>query len=78
MGAARLVETGVTGIVVEPASVPELVEAIRLLVTRDDLRAEYGANARRRAADFTYSKVARGGATSCSSRSVGATADPAD
>ena len=50
-------ETGVNGIVVEPGSVTDLAEAIRLMVTRDDLRAEYGANARRKAAEFTYSKV---------------------
>jgi glycosyltransferase involved in cell wall biosynthesis len=57
MGAARLVETGVNGIVVQPGSVTDLAEAIKLMVTRDELRAEYGANARRKAADFTYSKV---------------------
>jgi len=57
MGAARLVETGITGVVVDSGSVAQLTEAIRLLGARDDLRVAYGERARRRAADFVYSKV---------------------
>ena len=40
MGAARLVESGRTGIVVEPGSVEHLADAIRLLADRPDLRAD--------------------------------------
>ena len=58
MGVSRMVEDGVHGLVVEPGSVSELADAIRLLVNRPDLRREYGDNARKTAADFTYHKVA--------------------
>lgn len=57
MGAARLVETGVTGIIVEAGSVSQLTEAIRQLADRRDLRRVYGENARKRADDFVYDKV---------------------
>lgn len=59
MGAARLVETGVTGVVVPPGSVSDLKNAIRQLVADPGLRAEYGANARERAAGFTYRIVGK-------------------
>lgn len=58
MGLSRLVEDGVHGVVVEPGSVSELADAIRLLVTQPDLRKQYGDNARKAAAGFTYRKVA--------------------
>jgi glycosyltransferase involved in cell wall biosynthesis len=58
MGAARLVESGSTGLIVEAGSVAQLVDAIRLLASRADLRETYGANARQRSLDFTYPRVA--------------------
>lgn len=57
MGAARLVETGSSGVVVDPGSVEQLAAAIRQLVERPDLRAAYGTEARRRAEDFSYARV---------------------
>lgn len=63
MGAARLVETEVNGVVVAPGAVEELSEAIRLLVEDPGLRELYGASARQRAAEFTYERV---GAQRCS------------
>ena len=57
MGAARLVETGASGIVVDPGSADQLAAAIRRLVSSPELRAAYGSEARRRAADFTYARV---------------------
>lgn len=57
MGAARLVETGSSGVVVDPGSVEQLASAIRQLVGRPDLRVAYGAEARRRAEDFSYARV---------------------
>ena len=59
MGAARLVESGSTGIVVEAGSIPQLTEAITLLAERADLRQTYGSNARQRAKNFTYAEVAK-------------------
>jgi glycosyltransferase involved in cell wall biosynthesis len=57
MGAARIIEDGLNGIVVEPGSVPHLAEAIRVLATRPDLRARYGAAGQRDAERFTYQRV---------------------
>jgi glycosyltransferase involved in cell wall biosynthesis len=57
MGAARLVETGQTGIVVSSANISELTDAIRLMAARADLRTRYGRAARERAADFDYKQV---------------------
>ncbi len=57
MGAARLVETGASGVVVDAGSVEQLTAAIQQLAARPDLRATLGAEARRRAADFSYARV---------------------
>ncbi|MFV0458016.1 MAG: glycosyltransferase [Actinomycetales bacterium] len=59
MGAARLVDTGNTGIVVEAGSVSELTAAIRLLHENPDLRARYGRNAETAAASYEYRVVGR-------------------
>jgi glycosyltransferase involved in cell wall biosynthesis len=58
MGAARLVATGVTGVVVNPGAVSELADALRLLAQRADLRRAYGAAAKAGAAHFEYPRVA--------------------
>lgn len=57
MGAARLVEQGRTGLVVDAAAPDQLADALRLLALDDDARRAYGAAAQRAAADFTYSAV---------------------
>nr|WP_239579282.1 glycosyltransferase [Microlunatus panaciterrae] len=58
MGAARLVETGITGMVVDPGSVSQLTEALNVLGSKADLREACGEQARRKADDFTYPRVA--------------------
>ena len=57
MGAARLVATGVTGIVVAPGEVSELADAIWLLAQRADLRRAYGTAAKAAAVEFDYKTV---------------------
>ena len=57
MGAARLVESDSSGLVVDAGSVDQLTSAIRRLVERPDLRTAWGTEARRRAADFAYARV---------------------
>jgi glycosyltransferase involved in cell wall biosynthesis len=57
MGAARVIESGHTGILVDPGSVDPLIGALRLLAEKRELRVAYGAEALRRSAEFTYEKV---------------------
>ncbi|WP_307489149.1 glycosyltransferase [Cellulomonas humilata] len=57
MGAARLVEDGRTGVVVEPGSVAQLASAIRLLADDAEIRRTYAAAAQAAAARFTYGRV---------------------
>jgi glycosyltransferase involved in cell wall biosynthesis len=57
MGAARMVATGVTGVVVKPGAVSELADAIQLLARRPDLRHSYGTAAKASAANFDYQRV---------------------
>ncbi|SEQ12377.1 glycosyltransferase family 4 protein [Microlunatus flavus] len=57
MGAARLVETGRSGVVAEPGSVDQLASALVDLAADPGRRRSFGAEARRRAADFTYARV---------------------
>ncbi|WP_156374167.1 glycosyltransferase [Cellulomonas sp. Leaf334] len=57
MGAARLVEDGRTGVVVEPGSVAQIAAAIRLLAEDARTRATYAATARAAAGGFTYGRV---------------------
>jgi glycosyltransferase involved in cell wall biosynthesis len=59
MGAARLVESGQTGEVVQPGDVDHLATAIRRLARNDDLRSTYGEAAARRAKEFDYWHVGR-------------------
>ena len=57
MGAARLVEDGLTGVVVEPGSVEQIAAAIRLLAEDTTTRTTYARAARTAAARFTYGRV---------------------
>lgn len=57
MGAARLVEDGRTGVVVEPGSVAQIASAIRLLADDTETRRSYAAAAQAAAARFTYGRV---------------------
>jgi len=57
MGAARLVEDGRTGLVVDPAAPDQLAAAITRLAQDGDVRRTYGAAAREAAAGFTYGAV---------------------
>lgn len=59
MGAARLVESGETGIVVPPANSNALAEAMRTFAENRDLRLQMGEAARVAAARFRYSIVGR-------------------
>lgn len=59
MGAARLVNTGETGVVVNHGSVPELSAALSQLANDRELRHRYGNAARARAAAFDYRRVGR-------------------
>ncbi|MCZ2803676.1 glycosyltransferase [Modestobacter sp. VKM Ac-2983] len=57
MGAARLVEDGVSGLVVPPADPAALAAALRALAADPDGRRRMGEEARRRAAQFEYRTV---------------------
>lgn len=57
MGAARLVEDGSTGVVVQPGSVVQIAAAIRLLADDVETRETYAAAARTAAERFTYGRV---------------------
>ena len=60
-GSHEAVVDGETGYVVAPRSVPAVRDAIRRLCTADDVRAEMGAAARRRAVDeFAYDHLVAG------------------
>jgi glycosyltransferase involved in cell wall biosynthesis len=59
MGAARLVEDGVTGLVVSPEDVDGLAAAIRKLADDAELRTRLAAAARDAADNFEYAAVAR-------------------
>lgn len=58
MGAGSVVRNGIDGLVVSPHNQQQLVEAMRALATNHELRVELGRNARKRAMDFTWDKVA--------------------
>lgn len=57
MGAARLVETGRNGIVVNPADVGQLATALRLLADQPGVRAQYAEAAEADAQKFAYPVV---------------------
>ena len=57
MGAARLVETGRNGIVVDPADAEQIAAALRLLAGQPEIRARYAAAARADAHEFAYPLV---------------------
>jgi len=57
MGAARLVEHGRTGLVIDPAAPDQLADAIKLLAQDEGARRAYGAAAQRASADFAYRVV---------------------
>ena len=56
-GAARIIVDGENGLIVEPGSIPQLVDAIRLLAGNPELRTRLGAAAQRDAQRFTYRRV---------------------
>lgn len=57
MGAARLVEDGRTGVVVEPGSAVQIAAALGLLAEDAETRRAYGTAARAAADRFTYGRV---------------------
>jgi glycosyltransferase involved in cell wall biosynthesis len=57
MGAARLIETGRNGIVVDPSDVNQLAAALRRLAYEPEVRAEYAAAAEADAQEFAYPLV---------------------
>lgn len=59
MGAARLVEDGVTGLLVPPGDITALAEAMRTLATDPKLRASMSNAARKAATRFDYDVVSR-------------------
>jgi glycosyltransferase involved in cell wall biosynthesis len=56
-GAARIIVDGTNGLIVDPGSIPQLVDAIRLLAGHPELRSRLGAAAKRDAQQFTYQRV---------------------
>jgi glycosyltransferase involved in cell wall biosynthesis len=59
MGAARLVETGTTGVIVPPGDVDTMASAIRQLAESPELRRRLGLAAREAADSFEYDVVGR-------------------
>lgn len=57
MGAARLVENGRSGIVVDPGEPSQLAHALRTLAGDTSMREAYGIAAREAAQRFTYAEV---------------------
>jgi glycosyltransferase involved in cell wall biosynthesis len=57
MGAARLVEHGRTGLVVDPGAPEQLADALRLLALDESARVTYAAAAQQAAGRFTYGTV---------------------
>lgn len=53
-GVPELIDDGVTGLLVPPHDPPSLAKALALIAGDPDLRARMGAEARRRAAGFSY------------------------
>lgn len=70
MGQARIVENGVSGIVVNPFDEEALVGAIRRLSTDAGLRASLAENARRRADRMTWANAAAERARAIAQRST--------
>ncbi len=59
MGAGGVVRDGIDGLIVSPYDEDAWVEALRKLADSPNLRAQFGACARKRAKEFTWEKVAQ-------------------
>lgn len=59
MGAGTIVRDGIDGFIVPPYDQEAWVERLRVLASSQELRTQFSASARERAAEFTWEKVAR-------------------